>query len=69
MSALFGPDDVVWDSPDELVCFFCHDPLDYPAVHWSGASGHLYLHRACFGELFVRLAVDVYVIARSLRTP
>lgn len=68
MTALSGTADIVWESAPSLVpCFLCGCLLTYPALHWSGASGHIYLDRDCFPELFARMAVDLHVINRRMR--
>lgn len=47
-------------------CFSCEIMIvTDPAVHWSGATGSIYLHPACVFPLFVRLARDL----RELKHP
>jgi hypothetical protein len=68
LTALSGPAEIVWESEPSLVqCFLCGCLLTYPAIHWSGAGGHIYLDRACFPELFAWMAVDLHVINRRMR--
>ena len=43
-----------------LPCFYCERVLTDAALHWFGATGHIYLHPACFLPLFVRLARDLH---------
>ena len=68
MTALFGAGEITWDDhPDLLPCFLCHTLLTFPAVHWLGSTGHIYLDEACVPALFERLAVDTYMIRRGRR--
>jgi hypothetical protein len=60
-AALFG------DQPPP--CFYCTETLTLPAVHWMGASGNILLHPNCVCRLFMRLAVDLYVLERAERLP
>lgn len=50
-------------------CFYCTESLTFPAVHWLGATGPIALHPNCTLRLFMRLAVDLYVLDRSERLP
>ena len=40
------------------ICFYCHQPLQDPAIFWMGADGELYLHPDCLFPWFVRLCRD-----------
>ena len=46
-------------------CFYCGEPLQDPAVHWSGFPGSIYLHPECVPELVIRLFRDLH----ELRCP
>jgi hypothetical protein len=52
---------IIWTAVGQP-CFYCHDLLTDPAVHWMGSGGDLYLHPACVSALFIRLARDVHEI-------
>ena len=45
-------------------CFLCGDRLSDPAVHWMGATGHIYLHPDCVLDLAVRMSRDVHEIRK-----
>ena len=68
MTALAGPEEIPWTDPAAVRCFLCGRPLTFPALHWSGASGHIYLDLNCWPELIERLAIDAYVARRILRS-
>ena len=50
-------------------CFYCHLPVEPPAVVWFGSEGTLLLHPGCVLDLFVRLARDVHEIECTTGRP
>jgi hypothetical protein len=49
-------------------CFLCCERFQRdPAVHWAGATGHIYLHPECVPDLFIRLARDVWEAKRKAK--
>ena len=58
---------VIWQASDPPLydqeagdCFYCGEPINFPAVGWLGASGFLVVHTGCVLPLFERLVVDKY---------
>ena len=43
-------------------CFYRHNPLSDPAMHWAGSTGSIYVHSNCFGPWVIRWARDQHEI-------
>jgi hypothetical protein len=45
-------------------CFYCGKPTSDPSICWSGFSGDIYLHPACWPRLATRLFRDLHEVEK-----